>query len=157
MKQIFFTKWVSSLTMHYSYIQSPPYFSNTRLKYFIMQPSLWKQFTLRLEDVTGKIKNCSCMDSNYEFLYPSSRSKKEKKFCITIVSHFYWVLQSSQKKWKTIVKPKLGRGGGGLGGNKVHNGQNENGEFDKINVVHLYGNSWKQSIVRPSVLGKEGS
>ena len=52
--------------MHYSYIQSPPYFSNTRLKYFILQVSLWKQFTLGLEDVTGKIKSCSFMDSNYE-------------------------------------------------------------------------------------------
>ena len=56
------------ITMHYSYVQSPLYCSNTRLKYFILQDSLWKCVTMRLEDVTGDIKCWGFMDSNGEFL-----------------------------------------------------------------------------------------
>ena len=52
------------------------------------------------------------------------------KFCITIVSNFSWVTQSSQEKLKTTVKHFFLGGRGGEGGwkrgvagvNKVHYG-----------------------------------
>ena len=40
------------------------------------------------------------------------------KVCITVVSHFSRVLQSSQEKSKTIVMQHLGGGGGGGRGGK---------------------------------------
>ena len=59
-----------------------------------------------------------------------------------IVSHFSWVLQSSQEKSKTMVMQNLGgaggRGGGGGGGNKVHYGHCENGEFFYIYIFILF-------------------
>ena len=51
------------------------------------------------------------------------------KFCITILSNFSWVLQSSQEKSKTVVNQFLFWGAGGGGGNKVHYGLCENGEW----------------------------
>ena len=35
---------------------------------------------------------------------PPPPSPPQKKFCITILSNFSWVLQSSQEKSKTMVK-----------------------------------------------------
>ena len=49
------------------------------------------------------------------------------KFCITVVSNFSWVLQSSQGRSKTMVMHNLGGGGGG-GVKKVHYGLCENNE-----------------------------
>ena len=45
------------------------------------------------------------------------------KFCITIVSHFSWMLQFSQEKSKTMIMQNFKRV------NKVHYGLCENGEF----------------------------
>ena len=50
------------------------------------------------------------------------------EFCITIISNFSTVLESSQEKSKTMVMQSLG-GGGGV--NKVHYGLCENGEYRK--------------------------
>ena len=47
------------------------------------------------------------------------------KFCITVVSNFSWVLQSSQEKSKTMVMQHLGV-------NKVHYGLCENGEVTNL-------------------------
>ena len=53
-----------------------------------------------------------------------------KKNCITIVSNFSWVLQSSLEKSKTMVMQFFLVGGWGGGGeNKVHYGLCENGEW----------------------------
>ena len=48
-------------------------------------------------------------------------SPPQKKFCITFVFHFSWVLQPSQEKLKTMLMQNV------LGGNKVHYGKCESG------------------------------
>ena len=47
---------------------------------------------------------------------PKKKKKKKRKNCITIVSNFSWVLQSSQEKLKTMVVQKF------WGVNNVHYG-----------------------------------
>ena len=47
---------------------------------------------------------------------PPPPPKKKKKNCITIVSNFSWILQSSQEKLKTMVVQKF------WGVNNVHYG-----------------------------------
>ena len=54
------------------------------------------------------------------------------KFCITIVSNFSWVLQSSQEKSKTMVIQFFFL----WGGDKVLYGLCENGEF--LFFMHIY-------------------
>ena len=58
------------------------------------------------------------------------------KFCITIVSNFSWVLQSSQEKSKTMVFQNWGV-------NKVHYGLCENSEFQEIAAEFVYSKQRK--------------
>ena len=55
-----------------------------------------------------------------------------KKICITIISNFSWVVQSSQEKSKTMVMQNCG------GANKVHYGLCGNGEFLFFSLLLLF-------------------
>ena len=56
-----------------------------------------------------------------------------KRNCITIVSNFSWILQSSQEKSKVMVMQNFGV-------NKVHYGLRENSEFSSFHSGSSWGN-----------------
>ena len=58
------------------------------------------------------------------------------KFCLTIVFDFSWDDCNTQKKLETMVMEKLGGGGGG---NKMHCGLCENGEWTIKNPLFSEG------------------
>ena len=59
------------------------------------------------------------------------------KFCLTIVFDFSWDDCNTQKKLETMVVEKLGARGGG--GNKMHCGLSENGEWTIKNLLFSKG------------------
>ena len=61
------------------------------------------------------------------------------KFCLTIVFDFSWDDCNTQKKLETMVMEKLGARGGGGGGNKMHCGLSENGEWTIKNLLFPKG------------------
>ena len=81
----------------------------------------------------------------------------QKQFCITTVSNFSWVLQSSQEKLKTMVLQNFG------GINKVHYGLCENGElnewmvmcFVKLSADQLLVFNWLWAQLQNSPLSKK--
>ena len=81
----------------------------------------------------------------------------QKQFCITTVSNFSWVLQSSQEKLKTMVLQNFG------GISKVHYGLCENGElnewmvmcFVKLSADQLSVFNWLWAQLQNSPLSKK--
>ena len=64
--------------------------------------------------------------SPYCPFFPPPPPPPKKKFFITFVFHFFWVLQPSQEKLKTMLMQNLGGGGA----NKEHYGRSASGVRD---------------------------
>ena len=83
--------------------------------------------------------NVQCFFNTYHFHYfhiDHNAPCLPPEFCITVVSKFSWVLQSSQEKSKTMVMQSFEGGGGGGGGDKGHYGLYESGELSVLNPNH---------------------
>ena len=69
--------------------------------------------------VEQTIQYATCTSPTMHLIFPPT-------FCIAFVFHFFYVLQPSQEKLKTMLMQNLE---GGRGGNKVHYGRSASGIF----------------------------